>query len=76
MVAVTNQNFLSTDKQTARNSHDQYFSVGETVGHENGKGEEKAEILSFKFDIPSNEVLAMTTRGSAHLDFLVKNDEN
>lgn len=69
---ITNQNFLSTDQKTARNSNNQYFSVGETVGHENGKESSEAQILSLEFDISSNEVLVKTTKGSAHLDFLVK----
>jgi hypothetical protein len=67
-----NQNFLSTDQKTARNSHNQYFSVGETVGHDSGKEAGEAEILSFEFDVPSNEVLTKTSKGSAHLDFLIK----
>ena len=69
---ITNQNFLSADQKTARNSHNQYFSVGETVGHENGKESGEAQILSLEFDVPFNEVLAKTSKGSAHLDFLVK----
>lgn len=69
---ITNQNFLSTDQKTARNSYDKFFSIGETVGHENGVESGEAKILSFEFDIASNEVLARTTKGSAHLDFLIK----
>jgi len=68
---ITNQNFLSVDQKTARNSYDEYFNVDEIVTHQD-ETVGKANILSFEFDVLSNEVLVKTTKGSAYLDYLVK----
>lgn len=74
MEAITNQNFISVDKKTARNSYGEFFSVGETVGHEGA--DDTATILSFEADIEKNEVKVMTDKGHAHVDFLVKVEED
>jgi len=68
---MKNQNFLSVDGKTARNSYGQYFQVGETVGHEDDEAEQ-AEILSFSPIRKENEITVFTSKGYAHLDFLVK----
>lgn len=64
------QNFLSVDNQIARDSYGDFFSVGEEVGHEGA--DNVAIIQAFSIDKDSEEVLVHTTRGTAHLDFLVK----
>lgn len=68
---VRKQNFISVDKQTAINSHNEVFCVGETVEHED-RDAGQAMIISFEPDEEYNEVKAWTSRGYAHLDFLVK----
>ena len=70
MEAITNQNFISVDKKTARNSYGEFFSVGETVGHEGA--DNTATILSFEAEAEMNEVKVITDKGHAHIDFLVK----
>ena len=69
------QNFLSTDKKMAINSYGEYFVVGEKVGHEDVDAGE-ATINSFELDVESNEIKVMTEKGFAHLDFIVKLEEN
>lgn len=64
-------NFISVDKQIVRNSYDEFFSVGETVQHEDEEAG-SAVIQSFEVDEVSNEIKAHTNRGWAHIDFLVK----
>ena len=49
MEAITNQNFISVDKKTARNSYGEFFSVGETVGHDGAA--DTATILSFEAEV-------------------------
>lgn len=70
MEAIINQNFISVDKKTARNSYGEFFSVGETVGHDGA--DDTATILSFEAEVEMNEVKVMTTKGHAHIDFLKK----
>jgi len=72
---MTRQNFISVDKKTARNSYDNFFSVGERVWHQDSTAG-SATILSFKADTAKNEVKVNTDKGYAHLDFLIKKDEN
>ena len=62
-------NFMNTDKTIAINSYGEVLQVGTTVGNE-GAEDETAEIDSFEFDEESNEVLANTNLGTAHIDFL------
>lgn len=67
------RNFISTDKQEAISSYGQHFHLNEVVRHEdNSVGE--ATILEFQVDEQSNEVTAVTSKGKAHIDFLVKRD--
>ena len=70
MLISVKQNFISGDSKTARDSYGNYFTVGEVVGHQ--AVPETAKILRFTPDVESNEINAITDRGSAHLDFLIK----
>lgn len=67
----TKQNFISVDGKTARNSYNEFFSVGETVKHEDDSAG-SATILRFEVDKEMNEVKAHTDKGYSHIDFLVK----
>lgn len=71
MKAVKNQNFISTDGLTARNSYGDFFSVGERVGHQS-ENAGTAVITRFEAVKKDNEITAFTTEGSAHLDFVIK----
>lgn len=71
MKIETKQNFISVDKQTARNSYGEFFTVGETVSHQDTEAGD-ATIISFTAELAMNEVRADTNKGSAHIDFLVK----
>lgn len=71
MIIETKQNFISTDRQTVRNSNGEFFTIGEEVGHED-KDAGTATILNFEMDEEYNEIKVHTTSGYAHLDFLVK----
>ena len=68
---ITNQNFISTDFRTVRNSYGNFFTIGEEVEHEDDEAG-KAIITGFGLDIPSNEIMVYTTKGFTHLDFVVK----
>ena len=68
---ITKQNFISVDSKTARSSYGDFFTVGETVSHED-KEAGKAKILSFSIDEELDEVNVHTEKGSTHLDFIVK----
>jgi hypothetical protein len=63
------RNFLSPDKKVARNSYGEYFSIGDTVIHDD-KIAREAIIASFEFDIENNEVKANTNEGWSHIDFI------
>ncbi len=65
------QNFLSVDKQTARNSYGEFYSVGELVAHDDETAG-NATILSFEADATRNEVRVNTNHGYAYVDFLVR----
>jgi len=73
MKIETKQNFISVDGKTARSSYGDFFTIGETVKHEDLEAG-IATIISFKPDVESNEVIVNTDEGFAHLDFLVKID--
>lgn len=64
-----NQNFLSVDGKTARNSYGNYFIVGQTVKNEDVDVGE-AIITGFELDKEYNEVKAHTNKGYAHIDFI------
>lgn len=68
---MKNQNFISVDQRTAISSYQEYFTVGETVTHQDTTVGQ-AIIHSFVPEVISNEVLVRTSKGIAHLDFLVK----
>lgn len=65
------QNFISVDGKTARNSYDEFFTIGEVVAHQDESVGE-ATILRFKLSLENNEIVAYTNRGCAHIDFLIK----
>jgi len=65
------QNFISVDGQTARNSFDEYFFVGETVAHQDVDAGQ-ATILKFEPISEENEITVHTDKGKAHLDFITK----
>ena len=66
------QKLLTNDVVTVKNSYGVEFKVGDEVRHD-GAREEKATILRL---IPSSthapEIMAETTKGTAHIDFLYK----
>jgi hypothetical protein len=68
---IKRQNFISVDGKTAKNSYDQYFIVGELVGHQD-KSVGEATILRFNPIIEENEITVHTDKGKSHLDYLVK----
>jgi hypothetical protein len=68
---MENQNFISVDGQTVRNSLGDYFSVGEQVTHQDVNAG-TAEILKFEPISERNEIRVHTTKGYAHIDFLNK----
>lgn len=71
MKIIRNQNFISVDGKTVRNSYGEYFTVGEIVKHDDDKAG-CAKIESFELNHEKNEIKAHTDRGYAHIDFLVK----
>jgi hypothetical protein len=73
MKIETKQNFISVDGKTAMSSYGDFFTIGETVKHQDLEAG-IATIISFKPDIEKNEVVVNTDKGYAHLDFLVKID--
>jgi len=63
---------LTNDITSAKNSYGVEFKVGDEVGHD-GAGDEKATILRFVPSISyAPEIMAETTKGTAHIDFLYK----
>jgi len=68
------QNFISCNKKIAISSEGEYFSVGEIVEHQDIKAGE-AKILRFESVHDENEITVHTTKGFAHLDFLIKKEE-
>lgn len=64
------QNFISVDKKTVRNSYGEFFTVGQTVGHEGADDDNTATILSFEEDVEGNEIKVNTDKGYAHIDFI------
>ena len=66
------QKLLTNDVVIVKNSYGVEFSIGDEVGHD-GAGEEKATILRFA-PSPTHqpEIMAETTKGTAHIDFLYK----
>ena len=69
--SIIKQNFLSVDGKSARNSYDEYFTIGDTVEHDDNTAG-TATISSFELDIPMNEVKAFTEKGYAHIDFITR----
>ena len=68
---MINQNFISVDKKTARNSYGDFFEIGDIVEHQD-KTTGKAIISSFEIDVKMNEIKAFTSKGYAALDFISK----
>ena len=57
--------------KTVRSSYGDFFTIGEIVGNaDRSIGE--ATISTFEIDIKNNEIKAITDKGWAHVDFLVK----
>lgn len=71
MKIETRQNFISVDAKTAISSYGEYFTIGETVSHQD-KEAGTATIQEFIPDINMNELKVITDKGYAHIDFLVK----
>lgn len=71
MKIETIQNFISVDGKTVMNSYGQFFTVGETVKHEDEEAG-SATIISFEPNVDKNEIRVNTDKGYAHIDFLVK----
>jgi hypothetical protein len=71
MEANTKQNFISVDKKTAMSSYGEFFSVGETVRHDDANAG-TATIVSFEPEVDKNEVKVITDKGHTHIDFINK----
>jgi hypothetical protein len=71
MEIVTEQNFISVDKNTVRNSYGEFFTVGETVSHQDAEVG-TSTIISFEPIVDRNEIRVHTDKGYAHIDFLNK----
>lgn len=71
MEANKRQNFISANRLTVRSSYGEYFTIGETVTHEDPTAG-TARIIDFAPDEESNEVRAYTDKGWTHIDFLNK----
>lgn len=67
---IKRQNFISADGKSAKDSYDNYFTVGDEVKHDGAV--ELATIIGFSIDKETNEVAATTTKGIARIDFLTK----
>lgn len=72
MKIETNQNFISVDGKTVRNSYGDFFTITETVKHQDEEVG-TATIISFETDVEKNEIKVITDKGFSHIDFLVKN---
>ena len=72
-MAAKNQNFISVDGRTVRNSYGQFFTIGEIVSHQDEEAG-KATIMSFQTNFEKNEIEVITSKGMAHLDFIQKLD--
>lgn len=70
-MAIQNQNFISANGKTARDSLGTFFTVGEEVKHQD-ESVGTAVIQRFEPIPDRNEVRVHTNKGYAHLDFLVK----
>lgn len=73
---MNEQNFISADFRTAINSFGDKFSVGDVVfgdvvGHQDTQAG-IATIQGFSFDVKTNEIIAFTSKGFSHIDFLIK----
>lgn len=75
LVNINRQNFISADYKTVKNSYDIYFTVGETVRHDDTDAGE-ATIIRFGIDERMNEIQAFTEKGYVHIDFLIKLNED
>lgn len=71
MNIVKDQNFISVDGKSARDSYGNFYTIGELVRHEDPEAE-PAIILNFEPKQEENEIIVNTDKGWAHLDFLVK----
>lgn len=70
----TKQNFISVDSKTVRNSYGDFFTVGDEVSHQD-ESVGTAIIISFEVDAYKNQIVANTSKGYAHIDFLVENNQ-
>jgi len=68
---IKKQNFISVDGKSVKNSYDEYFTIGESISHED-KTVGIATILNFELDLKQNEVKVNTDKGYAHIDFIRK----
>ena len=62
--------YISVDKKSAISGLGDEFHVGEIVGHQD-TSVGTAVILGFEVDSKENEVLVTTSKGTAHLPFIV-----
>lgn len=66
---IEKQNFISVDGKSARNSYGEFFTIGNTVIHQD-KSVGRAVIQSFTSDTAKNEVRVDTDKGYAYIDFI------
>lgn len=73
MPEIKSHEFLNEEKTHAKSAYGVEFKVGDTVGHEGADKDETAVILKMEFSTTHPpEIMATTTKGTAHLDFLYK----
>jgi hypothetical protein len=65
----SNQNFISVDGKTVRNSYGKFFTIGDVVKHQDNSAG-TATIVSFEANPNMNEIKAITDKGSAYIDFI------
>lgn len=64
-------NYISVNKNSAINSYGEMLSVGDKVTHQDTEVG-TATITGFRIDEAQEEVVAITDKGEAHIDFVIK----
>jgi len=64
-------NYISSDEKHAINAYGEHFSIGDLVIHQDTSAG-SAKILSFSVDKNQNEIIALTDKGTAPIDFIEK----
>ncbi len=62
--------YLSVDGTRVLSCHGEFFHVGQEVKHEGADENEIGIIERFELDVEDNSILAYTTKGHGHIEFL------